>query len=46
MYFLEIFMKVSSKEHNEIRRLHGEANELLSIIVSSIMTMRKRINKK
>ena len=46
MYFLELFMEVSSKEHNEMRRLHGEANELISIVVSSIKTMRKRINKK
>lgn len=42
MYFLEIFEEISNKEHKEIRRLHVEANELLSIIVASIKTMRNR----
>jgi four helix bundle protein len=42
MYFLELFIEVSNKEHEEIKRLHKEANELLSIIVASIKTMRNR----
>jgi len=42
MYFLEIFLEISDKEHTEIKRLHQEANELLSIVVASIKTMRNR----
>ena len=46
MYFLEIFLIISKKEHPEIKRLLNEANELLSIIVSSIKTMKNKINRK
>ncbi|MEW7277152.1 four helix bundle protein [Aquimarina sp. 2201CG1-2-11] len=42
MYFLDIFLEVSDKEHQEIKRLLKEANELLAIIVASIKTMRNR----
>jgi four helix bundle protein len=42
MYFLELFSEITNKEKNEISRLHSEANEILSIIVSSIKTMRNR----
>ncbi|WP_299214994.1 four helix bundle protein [uncultured Aquimarina sp.] len=42
MYFLEIFFEISQKEHQEIKRLLAEANELLSIVVASIKTMRNR----
>ena len=42
MYFLELLLEVSVKEHKEINRLHVEVNELLSIIVASIKTMRNR----
>ena len=42
MYFLELLIEVSDKEHTEMKRLHKEANELLSIIVASIKTMRNR----
>ncbi|MBQ0736458.1 four helix bundle protein [Aquimarina celericrescens] len=42
MYFLDIFLKVSDKEHQEIKRLSKEANELLSITVASIKTIRNR----
>ena len=41
MCFLELLMEVSNKEHSEIKRLHAEGNELLSIVVASIKTMRK-----
>ncbi|AWX44707.1 hypothetical protein HME9304_01710 [Flagellimonas maritima] len=44
MYFLEIFLVISEKEHQEIKRLLKEANELLSIVVASINTMRKKLN--
>ncbi len=42
MYFLEIFLEISEKEHQEMKRLLKEANELLSIIVASIKTVRNR----
>ena len=42
MYFLELLLEVSIREHLEIKRLHKEANELLSITVASIKTMRNR----
>ena len=42
MYFLELLLEVSNKEHEELNRLHKEANELLSIVVASIKTMRNR----
>lgn len=42
MYFLELIMEVNDKEHDELKRLHIEANELLSIVVASIKTVRNR----
>jgi four helix bundle protein len=42
MYFLEMFLIISDKEHQEINRLLKEANELLSIVVASIKTMRNK----
>ena len=45
MYFLELLLQVSDKEHKEIKRLHREANELLSIVVVSIKTMRAKNHK-
>ena len=45
MYFLELFSEVSDLERKEIGRLHKEANELLSIVVASIKTMRNRNRK-
>lgn len=42
MYFLELLLEISDKEHQEIKRLHAEGNELLSIVVASIRTMRNR----
>jgi len=42
MYFLELLLEISNKEHQEIKRLHAEGNELLSIVVASIKTMRNR----
>lgn len=46
MYFLEVFLTVSDKEHLEIKKLLKEANELLSIVVASIKTMRNKRNNK
>lgn len=45
MYFLELLMEVTDKEHIEMKRLHAEGNELLSIVVASIKTMRARNRK-
>lgn len=42
MYFLELLLSVSKAHHEEIKVLHKEANEILSIIVSSINTARNR----
>lgn len=45
MYFLELLLEVSNNEQSEIKRLHTEGNELLSIVVASIKTMRNRNRK-
>jgi len=42
MYFLELLLEVNKVELNETQRLHKEANEILSIVVASIKTMRNR----
>lgn len=42
MYFLELFLEVSDLERSEAERLHRKANELLSIVVASIRTLRNR----
>lgn len=36
MCFLELLLEVTDKEHDEIKRLHIEGNELVSIVVASI----------
>lgn len=41
MYFLELLLEINEKEHKEIKRLHEEANELLSIVVASIKNNEK-----
>ena len=45
MYFLELFIEISDKAHTELKKLHAEANELLSIVLASIRTMRSRNRK-
>ncbi len=46
MYFLEIFLEINLNGHDkEINRLLKEANELLSIIVASIKTMRVKVQQ-
>ncbi|GGG40450.1 four helix bundle protein [Dokdonia pacifica] len=44
MFWLEVLKEVSDVNPEEITRLISEANELLAITVSSIKTVRKRIN--
>lgn len=46
MYFLEILKEMTESHHDEIDRLHKGANELLSITIASINTVRKRLNAK
>ncbi len=42
MYFLEIFMEISKNNQEELKKLHKEANELVSIVVASIKTTKNR----
>lgn len=46
MYFLELFKEIDSKNKIQIEILIKEANELVSIIVASIKTIRNNLNKK
>lgn len=46
MYWLEIFMEIMEEYKSDFKRLHKEANEILSIVVASINTTRKRLNEK
>lgn len=41
MYFLELFIEISGEHAKEARILHGEANEIIKMIVASINTARK-----
>ncbi len=41
MYFLELFMEILDKEIAEVKLLHSEANEIISIVVASINTARR-----
>jgi four helix bundle protein len=45
MYFLELLLQITDKEHEQIKRLHREGNELLAIVVASIKTMRAKNRK-
>lgn len=45
MFWLEMFQKTEINEKNNLNVLLKEANELLAITVSSIMTVRKRLNQ-
>ncbi len=42
MYFLEILKEMDNRHQDEIEILYAEANELLSIVVASIKTLRNR----
>lgn len=46
MYFLEILNEIDIKHQDEIKILYAEANELLSIVVASIKTLRNREDKR
>ena len=42
LFFLEILQEKSEVSHQEIKNLWNEANEILSIIVSSLKSVRNR----
>lgn len=42
MYFLELFEAINSENQNQIKNLIKEANELVSITVASINTLRSK----
>ncbi|MFS4468363.1 four helix bundle protein [Maribacter sp. 2210JD10-5] len=44
MYWIEMFLEIQNSKKEELLRLHKEGNELLSIVVASINTARKRID--
>ncbi len=46
MYFLEILNEIDNKHQDEIKILYAEANELLSIVVASITTLKNREDKR
>ena len=46
MYFLEIFMELLPEHKTELKIIHKEANEILSIIVASLKTARNNANQK
>lgn len=45
MYFMELLLNVSDKENIELNQLYAEANEILSIVVACIKTIRNRNRK-
>lgn len=46
MYFLEIFMEINNQNKEELKRLHKEANEIVSIVVASIKTAKNHQSNK
>lgn len=42
IYWLEMFIEILEDHQEELKRLHGEANELLAITVASINTAKKK----
>ena len=46
MYFLKLFLEILENDLEEVKALHVEANEIVSIIVASINTAKKKQSKK
>ncbi len=46
IYFLELLKEFNAEFVEKIDKLLGEANELLKILVASILTTRDKLNKK
>ncbi|MHA6280643.1 four helix bundle protein [Salinimicrobium sp. CAU 1759] len=42
MYFLELFIEILGQDIQEVKVLHSEANEIISIVVASINTAKKK----
>lgn len=42
MYWMELLEELEMKQHKELRRLKGEADQLISIIVASKKTARRK----
>ncbi|WP_029034885.1 four helix bundle protein [Salinimicrobium terrae] len=45
MYFLELFLEILNNDLEEVKNLHSEANEIISIVVTSINTARRNQNR-
>ena len=45
MYFMELIQEVNPNSKIEWKEIYGEGNELLSIMVASIKTIRSKINR-
>ena len=45
MYFLELLMETMPEGSTEAKKLHAECNEIISIVVASINTSRKKLQK-
>lgn len=41
MYFLELFLEILVEDIEQVKALHGEANEIVSIVVASINTAKR-----
>lgn len=41
MYFLELFIEILDQNIEEVKTLHAEANEIVSIVVASINTAKR-----
>lgn len=46
MFFLELFLEILDKDIEEVKNLHSEANEIVSIVVASINTAKRKQNEK
>ena len=44
MFWMELLGEFTNEKKEEISRLHKEGNEILSITVASIKTVRKRLS--
>ena len=45
MYFLELLLEIMPENKEQAKTLHTECNEIISIVVASINTTRKKLNK-
>lgn len=45
MYFLELFIEILENKADQAKKLHSECNEIISIVVASINTTKRNLNK-